>query len=348
MPRPLPRPLTRPLPQYLVGVDGGGTGTRARLQDSDGRTLGTGQAGPSGLGLGVEQAWRHVREAVEQSFAEALAQAALPARPPLHQVALGLGLAGAGVPAQSAAFLQMDPGFARCVLRNDGLTQLLGAHPEGAGLVVASGTGSVAMARHADGRMRQAGGWGFPVGDEGSGAWLGLHAMRHAQHVLDGRVAPSLLSQAVMRQAVMQQAVMHQAGTDAAALLAWCAGAGQNTWAQLAPLVFDAAEAGDAQAQTLLQAAADALAALVRTLDMTLDLTRDSTLDLSRYLTRDSTPNSGLLPGAPIVMCGSVGERLLPRWPEALRSRLVAPAGDSADGALRLLRAALAGEAWAS
>jgi len=295
-----PPPPVRP-PRFLVGVDGGGTGTRARLQDAAGRTLGEGQAGPSGLSQGIEQAWRHVQQAIAAAFA----QAGLPLAPP-QDVALGLGLAGAGVAAQHAAFLRGNPGFAPITLVNDGVTQLLGAHGGGPGLVVAAGTGSVAASRDAQGGTRQAGGWGFPVGDEGSGAWLGLHAMRHAQCVLDGRAAASALS----------RAVFGQVGPDAAALLAWCAGAGQAAWATLAPLVFAAADQGDAAAAALLDQAALDLARLVHALD------------------------AGS-PPLPIVTCGSVGERLVARWPEALRARVVQPAGDSCDGALRLLRDAL-------
>jgi glucosamine kinase len=267
------------------------------LQDAAGRTLGEGQAGPSGLSQGVEQAWRHVQLAIAAAFAEAGLRAAVPA-----QISLGLGLAGAGVAAQYAAFMSANPGYAPCVLVNDGVTQLLGAHAGGPGLVVAAGTGSVAALRDAQGRTQQAGGWGFPVGDEGSGAWLGLHAMRHAQRVLDGRALASPLS----------RAMFEQAGPDAAALLAGCAGAGQAAGASLAPLVFVAAEAGDATASALLQQAADDLARLVHA------------LDAGRPL-------------LPIAMRGSVGERLVARWPEALRARVVQPAGDSCDGALRLL-----------
>ena len=285
--------------RFRVGVDGGGTGTRARLvAAADGRTLGEGQAGPSGLSQGVEQAWRHVREAMAAAFGQA--GLALPAP---QQIALGLGLAGAGVAAQHAAFMQGDPGYARLVLVNDGVTQLLGAHAGGPGLVVASGTGSVAAARGADGRMRQCGGWGFPVGDEGSGAWLGLQAMRHAQQVTDGRAAASPLSDAVFA----------LAGRDAPALLAWCAGAGQAKWATLAPLVFAAAETDDGTAAALLDTAAADLARLVHALD------------------------AGAAQDLPIVMRGSVGERLVARWPAALQARVLPPAGDSCDGALRLL-----------
>jgi glucosamine kinase len=298
--------FARPTPAYLVAIDGGGTGTRARLQDAAGRTLGEGQAGPSGLSQGVEQGWRHVLQAAHAAWHAAGFRGPLP----LRDTALGCGLAGAGVQAQAAAFLAGNPGFAHCALHSDAVTQLWGAFGGRPGIVVAAGTGSVAMAAWADGSTHQCGGWGFPVGDEGGGARLGLHAMRHAHQVLDGRAAASPLSAAVMA----------RCGTDAAALLGWCAGAGQQAWAQLAPLLFDAAEAGDTVAAALLDAAASELARLAHALQP-----------------------DGAAP-LPVVVSGSIGERLAPRWTAALRARCAAPVGDSADGAMQLLRAALAGQ----
>jgi glucosamine kinase len=145
------------------------------------------------------------------------------------------------------------------------------------------------------------------VGDEGSGAWLGLRAVRHAQAVLDGRDAPSALAQAIFK----------TIGTDAAALLGWCATAAAPIYAELAPRVFAAAEAGDLQARALLQAGADELLRLVDALQQG-------------------------QPPLPVVASGSIGVRLAPLWPAGLRKRLVAPAGDSADGALLRVRQALA------
>jgi glucosamine kinase len=301
------RPGVAGAPHYLAGVDGGGTGTRVRLQDATGRTLGQGEAGPSGLSQGVAQAWQHVQQALQAAFEAA---GLSPAEP--GDVALGLGLAGAGVPAQRAAFLHADPGYARCELANDGVTQLLGAFGGGPGIVLAAGTGSVAASRDEAGQMRQCGGWGFPVGDEGSGAWLGLRAMAHAHAVLDGRAAASALSAAVFK----------TAGADAPALLAWCAGAGARRYAELAPWVFASADGGCSTAQALLQAAAEALAAMVAALQ----------------------PAGAAAPW-PVVASGSIGTRLAPLWPPALQARLVPAAGDSMDGALLLLRAALAAEA---
>jgi glucosamine kinase len=290
---------------FRVGVDGGGTGTRARLQDAGGRTLGQGAAGPSGLSQGTAQAWRHVQQAIAAAFESAGLSCAPPA-----SVALGLGLAGAEVAALRADFLAAGPAYALAVLENDGITQLAGVHAGRPGIVVAAGTGAVAAAKYGDGRVRRCGGWGWPAGDEGAGSWLGLQAVRALQHALDGRAPAGRLS----------AAVASAIGADAAAVQAWSVQAGQNACAQLAPLVFAAAEAGDAQAGSLLQTAAAELASLADALSA-------------------HTTSAGQLP---IVLNGSVGSRLAERWPAALQARLVAPAGDSADGALLLLRLALA------
>jgi glucosamine kinase len=300
---PTPAPHATAGCAYRVGVDGGGTGTRARLQDASGRTLGEGRAGPSGLSQGVAQSWRHIGQAITAAFA-----AAGRPQPAVAAVALGLGLAGAEVEALNRECRNANPGYALGLLVNDGFTQLAGAHAGRPGIVVSCGTGAVAAAMDAEGRVRRSGGWGWPAGDEGSGAWLGLQAARALQHALDGRAAAGMLSAAVAR----------ITGADAPALQAWLAAAGQHQYAQLAPLVFDAAEQGDAAAAALLDRAAAEMARLVHALS--------------------HGAGAGTLP---IVLNGSVGTRLAPRWPAALQARLVPAAGDGADGALLLLRRAL-------
>ncbi len=329
-----PAHAVAPRLDFLAGVDGGGSGTRVRVVAIDGTPMGEGTAGPSGLGQGVEQAWRHIDEALAAAFASAGV-----ARPAAARVGLGLGLAGASVAAHRQAFIAADPGYGWLVLDTDAVTQLVGAHAGQPGIVVAAGTGSVGAVRHADGAVHLAGGWGFPVGDEGSGAWLGLRAMRHAQAVLDGRAGRTALSDAVLAAVAAASSVQRTGdrateGTspptpaawdgppaDSAAVKAWCARAGQHAYAQLAPLVFDASAQGDAHAEQLLARAADELARLVPALQ--------------------ATAPAGGAP-LPVVMRGSIGERLVPRWPAALRERLIEPRGDSADGALTLLRASLA------
>jgi glucosamine kinase len=298
---------------FRVGVDGGGTGTRARLQDAEGRTLGQGSAGPSGLSQGIAPAWLNVQQAIGAAF-----EAAGVPRPAPPSVALGLGLAGAEVATLRSDFLDASPGYVVGLLENDGVTQLAGAHAGRPGIVVSAGTGAVAAAKYADGRVRRCGGWGWPAGDEGAGSWLGLQAVRALQHALDGRAPAGPLSTAVAA----------AIGADATAVQAWSAGAGQHACAQLAPLVFAAADEGDVQAEGLLQTAAAELARLADALGAQGGQSGQGA---------QTTVEADL----PVVLNGSVGARLAPRWPPALRARLVAAAGDSADGALRLLRLAL-------
>jgi glucosamine kinase len=295
-------PGTLPAPRYLIGVDGGGSGTRVRLQDADGRTLGTGAAGPSGLSLGVASAWQNIEQAVASAFHAAQLPRTVPS-----ECAMGLGLAGAGRPVAREAFLRANPGYGWLVLESDACTMLWGAHGERPGIVVAAGTGSVAAARDPDGAIRVCGGWGFPLGDEGGGAWLGVQAIRHVQACLDGRDSAGPLALAVQA----------EAGSTTSALQAWCARADATAFARWAPLVFRGAEAGDPVAEGLLAWAAQELARLEHALQ----------------------PAVGKLP---VAVAGNIAARLWPRWPADLRSRCVPPLGDRVDGALTLLRRELA------
>lgn len=303
-PLPLHHTLARPealaAVRYHVGVDGGGTGTRVKLADASGRVLGQGEAGPSALGQGVAQAWRHIQEALQQ----AAAQAGLPALAPA-ECALGAGLSGANVMADAQEFIRTQPGFAAVLLENDGYTTVLGAHGGRAGTVVAAGTGTVGEVLRADGSRAIASGWGWITGDEGSGAWLGLRAMGHAQQAQDGRVPVSELARRVWA----------VAGNDRESILAWCVAAGQHGFATLAPLVLDVADAGDAAALALRQQAVAALEQLALCLD----------------------PQEEL----PLALAGSIAKRLFAHFSGNIRARCVESQGDSADGALLLVGSAL-------
>jgi glucosamine kinase len=292
--------------RYVIGVDGGGTGTRVRLTRLDGEVLAFAQAGPSALGQGIEQAWRNVSQAIEQTFRDAAVNNWEP-----RECAIGLGLAGAIVASQSHDFLHAANRFGQVALASDGFTALLGAHRGKPGAIVIAGTGSIGEALLPNGRHVFIGGWGYPIGDEGSGAWLGMYAMRRTQQAVDGRVAAGALV----------RAVQDVAGETRDELLAWCERAGQHAYAMLAPLVFDV-ETADPYAAELLNAA-------VRSID-----------DIAVALDADGT--------LPLVVSGSVGLRLQPRLAPRVRARLVEPAGDAIDGALRLIRERLRGNGIAS
>ncbi len=276
--------------RWWVGIDGGGTSTRALVADADGKVLGRGESGASALNQGVEQAWRHI--------AEAIARAGVPGLQ-LRDCALGLGLSGTGVPAQLQGFLAADPGVARLALVTDGFAGLLGAHGGRPGGLLISGTGSVAEALLEDGSHRMTGGWGWQIGDEGSGAWLGQQAMKVAQAAYDNRAPRGALA----------DSVYSVAGPTREDLLAYCAQAGQGGYAALARLVFDN-DASDPAAAALLDAGARALDELALSLHPTL----------------------------PLALAGSIALRLAPRLSAALQSRRVEPQGDAVAGALWLIQ----------
>jgi glucosamine kinase len=285
--------------KYLLGVDGGGTGTRVVLATRGGTVLAQATAGPSALGQGVAAAWRNILSGVHGAFA--LAELAVP---DWSQCALGAGLSGVHHQPWCDAFVATNPGFAHLAVENDAYIALLAAHKGLPGAMVAAGTGSVGEALYADGTRHQVSGWGFPVGDEGSGAWLGLRAMSHAQEVMDRRLPVGPLATHIHQ----------QCGGHRDALQAWCATAGQNEYAQLAPTVF-ASAASDHAAEALLVEAAAALERMAAALD----------------------PQAAL----PLAVCGSVGRQLLPRLAGATRARCIASPQDAVFGALTLVHQSL-------
>lgn len=281
---------------FFIGVDGGGSGTRVRLARADGTAIADGQAGPSGLMHGIAAAWT----AVEAAIAQAFGQAGL-AQPARQRLAIGLGLAGVHNRQWAAAFAAANPGYAALALESDGHTTVLGAHAGAPGAIIALGTGSVGEVRLADGRHVEVGGWGFPAGDEASGAWMGLRAINHAQQALDGRVPHDGFAAAVAA----------ACGGARDAIQQWLAQASQTTYAQLAPIVL-AHGAHNQAARAILLAAGSEVERMASALD-----------------------TSGKLP---VALCGGLAAPLRPYLPAALLARVVAPQGDSAAGALRLIQ----------
>jgi glucosamine kinase len=299
--------------EYLIGVDGGGTGTRAHVARPPGagagtlRILGSGRAGPSALRQGVIKAWGEIERAIRLAFSDARITP-----PAWSHCALGAGLSGASHKPLREEFLASNAGFASIALDTDGYVTLLGAHGGRPGVVVAFGTGSVGEGLRADGSRAVVSGWGFPVGDEGSGAWMGLRAMQVAQAATDGRAPVGALARRVWE---MTGAADHQ---KREALQAFCGNAGQFAYAQLAPAVFDTAR-DDAASKAILDTAAAEMATVAAALD----------------------PDAGL----PLVVAGSIGLRLMERLPEPLRKRIVEAKADAATGALTLIQQALQQEA---
>ena len=237
--------------EFLLGVDGGGSGTRVRLARPDGTLLAEGSAGPSGLLHGIQNAWAAVESAAAQAFA-----AAGLAVPPRSGVAVGLGLAGVHNRQWAANFVSANPGYAAVALETDAYTTVLGAHDGRPGAIIALGTGSVGEILNADGSRHEVGGWGFPAGDEAGGAWIGMKAVNHIQQVIDRRAQGSAFA----------DAVIEACGGSRDRIQVWLASASQTNYAQLARIVLQHG-GSNATAHAILSEAGCQVALIARALD---------------------------------------------------------------------------------
>ena len=237
-----------------LGVDAGGTASRAILSTADGECAGHGAAGPGNPTTSGAAAVREIARAI---------RAALGDHPPASVAAAVVGVAGAGVladPELAGAFAAQwaELGLTCPVsVVGDAVTAFAAGTPERAGVVLIAGTGAVA-ARVDDGRIGPtADGLGWLLGDEGSGLWLGLQAVRAAARAWPpGAVGPEPGLVAVV--------AAHAGVASCDALVHWAGRQPPAAFAALAPLVCATAAAGDPLASRLTT---EAGARLVATLN---------------------------------------------------------------------------------
>jgi glucosamine kinase len=175
----------------FLGIDGGGTGCRAAVADATGRVLGEGRAGPANIASDVMGARDSILLAARQAMAAATGSDAA-----LSGVAAGMGLAGANAAGAVSTLRQALP-FARLRIETDAIAAVKGALGGRDGIVAAIGTGSV-FASQIGGQIRQIGGWGLVLGDDGSGARLGRSLLAAALGAHDGFRAMTPLLRAVL------------------------------------------------------------------------------------------------------------------------------------------------------
>jgi glucosamine kinase len=277
----------------FLGVDGGGTGCRARLADWGGTVLGEGVAGPANVRVNLEESIRSVREAAGQCLAQAGASFADP-------VVACLALAGASEPREAAAALAACRDlFRRAIVTTDAHAACVGAHAGADGGIVIIGTGSIGWAVEG-GRSVRVGGWGFPLSDEGGGACLGAEAVRRTLWAHDGRMAWTPLLRSV------------SAENDPHAIVRWMGTARPRDFGRLAPLVVEHAAGADSVARKIMRLAAGHIDAIAARL--------------------------GDHGAARLALMGGLAHAIEPWLGEDTRARLVPPAGDALDGALRIAR----------
>lgn len=281
---------------YFTGIDGGGSGCRARIVAPDGKVLGSGTAAPAAVRLGLDRALASVVSAVRAAAADAGLSADSLGR--MHAVA---GLAGIGRKGVLDKLKAQPHPFRSLGFANDATIACIGAHEGRDGGIVIVGTGSVGLAL-LNGREMRVGGYGFPISDEGSGADLGLRAIRLALRAHDGRIRATMLTREMM-------ALFHDDPFEA---VSWADKATATDYAKLAPLILRHAEAGDHVGRHVLKYAAQEIDALVRRL-------------VSYGAVR-------------IALLGGVAPRMAPFLAGDVRAYVVPSRGDAIDGALLLAR----------
>jgi N-acetylglucosamine kinase-like BadF-type ATPase len=238
--------------RYFLGVDGGASKTAALVTDEAGKSLGTCIAGPSNhLRVGIETAARNIERAVNK----ALVAADVASR---EIVWTYCGIAGADHPAHRQEIVDsLEIFFPRgnFTVDNDARIALTGAIGFGAGVVVISGTGSVAFGRNEAGEEARAGGWGPIIGDEGSGYFIARTGLSAILRAFDGRSKPTLMTEMLRNECHLEPRDLPRA--------IYAQTTHADDVARYAKLVFDAADAGDGVARSILDLAAQQLAIAV-------------------------------------------------------------------------------------
>ena len=231
---------------FVLGIDGGGTSCRAALATASGDVIGRGTSGPANIRTDLTGARGNIVEAARKAFAEAGKDAGL-----IPETSAVLGLAGSNVGTYAQQLEAILP-FARSRVETDALIALEGAVGPGDGAMAILGTGTAYMVRK-HGVTRAIGGWGFQVGDQGSGARIGRDLLELTLLAHDGIREASPLTREML-------GVFRNDPQD---VVEFTTNAKPGDFGGFAPKVFEHAARGDAVAQAIVaKAVADVEAAL--------------------------------------------------------------------------------------
>jgi N-acetylglucosamine kinase-like BadF-type ATPase len=246
-------PVTGPA---VCAVDGGGTKTLAIVLDRQGAELGRAVTGPSNYINGeAERVVTNITTAVNAACESGGVSQPLDS--------LWVGLAGIDRPGAREAIEARLSHLASDVRLTNDAQLLFGAIPDESGIVLIAGTGSIALGQDHHGNSARAGGWGYLIGDEGSGYDLGRRAIRAAAKAADGRglqtsLLPALLAHWGLERPIQMIDEVYRERDKAT--IAECAG-----------LVFAAADAWDPVASRLVQSGAAELASAAGAVERSLD-----------------------------------------------------------------------------
>ncbi|HEY2931470.1 MAG TPA: BadF/BadG/BcrA/BcrD ATPase family protein [Acidobacteriota bacterium] len=250
---------------YVIGIDGGGTKTTCLIADGRGRPLGIGRGGPGNY---LREGLMVVRLSLQEAIEGARAEAGLK-RQQISVVCAGL--AGMDRREDKEVILRILQEIApagKYRLENDAYIALKGATAGKPGVVLISGTGSIAIGENAEGRRARAGGWGHVLGDEGSGYDIARRGIAAALKSFDGRGPKTRIDDKLKRQLSIRR-------TEEIITLLYRSGVSSSNIAGFYPIVQQAAEEGDAAALQIFEYTADELCAGVMAVVSRLKMTAE-------------------------------------------------------------------------
>lgn len=238
----------------VLGIDGGGSKTLAAVVDRSGEVVRAARAG--GTNPLDNPAWRSELEAALGTVASTPHVVAAVAALPAYGEVAAISVAQREAIAHALGIRPQS-------ILNDVDAAQIGAFAGHPGILILSGTGSMAWARDESGRSHRVGGWGDAVGDEGSGFWIGHRVLGRVTQSLDGRAPPTALVEALF--AELRLDLAHPSD----GIEGWVSSLThpRSAIAALAPLAMRLAEAGDAGALAIVEAAAEELARHVRAIE---------------------------------------------------------------------------------
>lgn len=245
---------------FVLGIDAGGTKTVCLLADGDGRVRASARGPGANLqSLGELEVEKVLHEVMDSVLAD---QRTAPA-------AICLGIAGVDRPHDNAiirGIMRRIGHKAPVLVVNDALAALVaGAGDDGPGIVLIAGTGSICYGRDENGRAARAGGWGYILGDEGSGWWIGRQALSAVMRAGDTRGPATLLTARVLQHFAFEQVsdLVHEV---------YYRDTRRRAVAGLSSVVQGAVDDGDVVARQILSDAADELVLAVRSVATRLEM----------------------------------------------------------------------------
>ncbi len=240
--------------RYVIGVDGGGTKTNFALIDFSGNILANAKSDSTNY---QAVGGKKLREEILKGIEFLTKQSNLPANKIDH---IFLGLAGAGRESDRKEILALfhDTEFNKKItVDSDAMAALAGAFATGPGIILIAGTGAICFGKNSRGKIVRAGGWGYLLGDEGSGYFIGREAIIAALKDFDGRGEKTSLKDrltAHFRLNSIDQIIpqIYQNRIDRVAI------------ADLAPIVFDEARNGDSVAAEIIRRSGKELGLLTK------------------------------------------------------------------------------------